>query len=125
MCLNKKVIAAVLAAGAVVYLLAPQRIGAVAPLLIFAVCPVSMLLMMRAMSGGKCSESARQRVDRADRDIEVAALRDELERRRVAQPRVPARGASAAPSEHAARARAASVMHAGTPRRRRAVLAEK
>ena len=55
MCLNPKVIAALAAVGVGVYLLAPNLVTAALPLLILAVCPLSMLLMGRAMMGEHAS----------------------------------------------------------------------
>ncbi len=53
MCFNWKVIAALAVAGAGVVVLAPDVLGAALPLLLLAACPLSMIVMMRAMSGGK------------------------------------------------------------------------
>ena len=51
MCINKRVVAG-LGAGALLLLaLSPRLLGAAAPLLIMAVCPLSMILMMRTMHG--------------------------------------------------------------------------
>lgn len=52
MCINLKVVAALAAAGAVVWVVAPGAVAAALPLLAVLVCPLSMLVMMRAMSGG-------------------------------------------------------------------------
>lgn len=81
-CLNWKVIAAVVAIGIGVYALAPGVAGGAVPLLVLAVCPLSMLLMMRAMGsmGSRTSE-----LESGDRDemtrlrAEVDALRAERE----------------------------------------------
>jgi hypothetical protein len=74
-CLNWKVFAALAALGVVIYALAPGLAAAAAPLLILAVCPLSMLLMMRAMgSMGSCKDQR----DSGDPD-EVARLRAEVE----------------------------------------------
>ena len=82
MCLNKKVIVGLVVAAAAIYLLAPNMFGAALPLLIFALCPLSMLLMMRMMSGGgnSCSTGSG-----SDPDAELAQLRGEVERLRVEQ----------------------------------------
>ena len=54
-CFNWKVIAALAATGIGLYALAPGAAAAAVPLLILAVCPLSMLLMTRAMgSMGSC-----------------------------------------------------------------------
>ncbi len=52
MCLNWKVLAALAAVGAGIYLWAPNLLAAALPLLILAVCPLSMVLMMGMMTGG-------------------------------------------------------------------------
>ena len=74
-CLNWKVIAALAGVGVVIYALAPGLAAAAVPLLVLAVCPLSMLLMMRAM--GSMGSCARQR-DTGDGD-EVTRLRAEVE----------------------------------------------
>jgi hypothetical protein len=51
MCINKKVVIGLAGAGVVLYLVAPGAIGAALPLLLLAICPLSMIVMMRAMSG--------------------------------------------------------------------------
>ncbi len=81
MCINRKVIAGLVAAGVIMYLVVPGAIGAALPLLILAICPLSMIVMMRAMSGGKAkSESPDQ-----NESSEVSELRAEVERLRVEQ----------------------------------------
>ncbi len=52
MCFNWKVAAGLTAAGVAVFAFAPNLIGAALPVLIIAACPLSMVVMMRAMSGG-------------------------------------------------------------------------
>ena len=53
MSFNWKVAGGLALVGLAVFAVAPSLVGvAVLPLLIFAICPLSMLLMMRAMSGG-------------------------------------------------------------------------
>jgi hypothetical protein len=49
MCLNWKVLASLAAVGVGVYLFAPGLLVEAVPILLLAVCPVSMLLMMWAM----------------------------------------------------------------------------
>ncbi len=41
-----------------VWALAPRFVGSVAPVLLIAICPLSMLLMMRGMRGGDASSSS-------------------------------------------------------------------
>jgi hypothetical protein len=49
MCLNWKVLASLAAVGVGVYLLAPGLLAEAVPILLLAVCPLSMLLMMWGM----------------------------------------------------------------------------
>jgi hypothetical protein len=49
MCLNPKVLAVLAAVGVGIYLFAPGLLAEVVPILLLAVCPLSMLLMMWAM----------------------------------------------------------------------------
>jgi L-asparagine transporter-like permease len=81
-CLNWKVIAALAAVGIGLYVLAPGLAGAALPLLVVAACPLSMLLMMRAMgSMGSCKPEDDTTSANADElaqlRAEVAALRAE------------------------------------------------
>lgn len=74
-CLNWKVVAAVGATAAALWAIAPGSVAALAPLLLLAICPLSMLLMMRAMgSGASCA---------TDRDAEITTLRAELDELRA------------------------------------------
>lgn len=96
MCLNKKVIGGLAVAAVAIYLFAPNLFGAALPLLIVAACPLSMLLMMRMMSGSgnaSCSTAPSE----TSGDPELAQLRAEVERLRAEQQGV-ARPTSA-PSE--------------------------
>ncbi len=81
MCFNKKVVIGLVAAGVVLYLVAPGAIGAALPLLLLAICPLSMFVMMRAMSGGKSKSDATGQSESS----EVNELRAEVERLRVEQ----------------------------------------
>lgn len=78
-CLNKKVVAALAATAAAVYLLAPNVFTVALPLLILAACPLSMLVMMRMMSPASASTA-----DSGDRGEEVANLRAEVAQLRLA-----------------------------------------
>ncbi|MBW3556529.1 MAG: DUF2933 domain-containing protein [Actinobacteria bacterium] len=77
-CFNWKVIAALAAIGLGLYALAPGAATAALPLLVLAACPLSMLLMMRAMGsmgGGGC----KTKNDASDTNSdEVAQLRSEV-----------------------------------------------
>lgn len=80
-CLNWKVMAALAAAGLGLYAFAPELAAAALPLLIVAACPLSMLLMMRAM-GPMGSSRTTDGTDDAD---EVARLRAEVATLRAEQ----------------------------------------
>lgn len=54
-CFNPKVLGGLAFTGLAVFLVAPGAFSAVLPLLFVAACPLSMVFMMRAMSGGRCS----------------------------------------------------------------------
>ncbi len=56
MCLNFKVLTALAAVGLGVYVWEPNLLAAALPLLILALCPLSMVLMMGMMGGGKQDE---------------------------------------------------------------------
>ena len=96
MCINKKVVAGLAVAGVAIFAFAPDLIGAALPLLILAVCPLSMLVMMRVMSGDKsksCAADGTTDIDAELRSLraEVARLRDdstvEAAPRRASEPR--------------------------------------
>jgi hypothetical protein len=77
-CLNWKVIAALASVGLGIYLVAPALAAAATPLRVLAICPLSMLLMMRAMgSTGRCTTRSDGGSDQAEAD-EVARLRAEV-----------------------------------------------
>ncbi|MGH2658300.1 MAG: DUF2933 domain-containing protein [Actinomycetota bacterium] len=52
MCLNWKVIGGLTVVGLGIWLAAPNLLAAALPVLLIAVCPLSMLLMMKAMDRG-------------------------------------------------------------------------
>lgn len=52
MCFNWKVVTGVAVAGLAVFAFAPSLIGATLPVLLIAACLLSLVVMMRAMSGG-------------------------------------------------------------------------
>ncbi len=57
MCINWRIVGALSLVGLAVFAVAPNLLGAALPLLVLAACPLSMLLMMRAMQGGGRCES--------------------------------------------------------------------
>lgn len=82
-CYDWRVITALVAVGGGVLLFAPGLIGAALPLLLVAVCPLSMMLMMKTMGGHdqNATPAAVQPVDRAEQlRTELAASRREQQR---------------------------------------------
>ena len=87
-CVNWKVIAGLAAVGLGVWIVAPGMVRGVVPLLIVAICPLSMLFVMRGMMAGQdtlqsqCSapaERTRQRRGGAlTRKERLAALQEQL-----------------------------------------------
>jgi hypothetical protein len=53
MCLNWKVLVGLGAVGLAIYLVAPEMVVAALPILLLAACPLSMLVMMKAMHGSQ------------------------------------------------------------------------
>jgi len=87
MCFNWKVAAGLTAAGVALFAFAPNLIGAALPVLIIAACPLSMIVMMRAMSGGSRCNTASNGTDgesnTATTPNEVARLRAEIDHLRA------------------------------------------
>ena len=87
MCFDKRVIGglAVIALG--IFVFTPNSFAAALPVLIVAACPLSMLLVMRIMSGSRegnsCSTGGSSRSD-AD---EISELRAQVQRLRTEQSR--------------------------------------
>ncbi len=83
-CYDWRVIVALGAVGVGVLLFAPNLIGGALPLLVLAACPLSMLLMMKAMGGQAPSttmSAATKPVDRAEQlRAELAVTRREHDR---------------------------------------------
>ena len=83
MCLNWKVLTGLAAVGLLVLVVAPQFIGVALPLLLVAACPLSMLFMMRGMSGnGIANQTASQTTQLpaggSTRDEQLAELQSRL-----------------------------------------------
>lgn len=70
-CLNWKVIGALVLVGLGVWAVAPNLLVGVLPILLIAVCPLSMMLMMRGMQGEHGSHHRG-----ADQETRVAPSRD-------------------------------------------------
>ncbi len=72
-CANWRVIATLVAVGAGVAVFAPNLIGAAIPFLLVAACPLSMLLMMRAMGGHPANPSPEPVFGSHDRPSQLRA----------------------------------------------------
>jgi len=77
MCLNWKVIAGLAVVGLLVLLVAPQLIWAALPILILAACPLSMLFMMRGMSGSGNQSASQPTQPQENRSPAARLTRDE------------------------------------------------
>ena len=96
MCINWKVVGALAVAGLGVLAFAPNLIAAALPILVLAACPLSMVVMMRAMSGGRRSEAEKARSEdgttteaRQGELAELQAKIDQLRAERGEQDNVP------------------------------------
>lgn len=92
MCINKRAVAAVAAVGVGLLVLSPRLGASLAPLLIMAICPLSMLLMMRAMNGRRADDDTTAPSvgdgdqQRRELEEEVNRLKAELTLRREDRP---------------------------------------
>lgn len=84
MCLDKKVLAGAAVAAAAIYVLAPNLIGAALPVLVMAICPLSMLIMMKAMA--RRDDTATEPARDGEAAAELADLRREVAELRQARP---------------------------------------
>lgn len=88
MCSKNKVVIGLIGAAVVVYLVAPGSVGASLPVLLLAICPLSMILMMKAMTSVKTeapTSSAGPGLN--DSGDEISRLRAEVAELRAATPR--------------------------------------
>ncbi|WP_162924772.1 DUF2933 domain-containing protein [Rubrobacter indicoceani] len=89
MCLNWKVLAGLIAAGVGLYFLAPELALAALPILVLAVCPLSMMLMMWSMRGTEDKESGLASEERLaslrEQQMALDKKIDALERTRSAE----------------------------------------
>jgi hypothetical protein len=76
-CLDWRVLIGLAGLGIGIYLVAPGLIAAAIPLLLLAACPLSMLLMMRAMGGQQSGPGPELPAERVGAD-RAAVLRQEL-----------------------------------------------
>ena len=79
LCFDKRIIGGLALVGVGVYAVAPELLGAALPLLILAICPLSMLLMMKMMMPGP---TGGQTPDAGGGGDEVATLRAEVDKLR-------------------------------------------
>ena len=82
MCFNWKVLAGLAAVAGGIYMVAPAAFAAALPLLFLAACPLSMLLMMKMMSGDngqKSSENTPSTTTPATATLAEAANADDLD----------------------------------------------
>ena len=88
-CINWRIVGALALVALAVLAVAPNLLGAALPLLVLAACPLSMLVMMRAMQGGGRCESRSgatagdSRFEPADSSAESARLRTEIDQLRT------------------------------------------
>lgn len=77
MCFNKRVLIGLGVVGLGVFAVSPRLLGTMAPLLILAACPLSMVFMMRAMNRDGASCGTKQ--PDAESDNQVAARNGTVE----------------------------------------------
>lgn len=58
MCINKRVVIGVAAVALALLAFAPGLLGRLAPVLVMAICPLSMVFMMRGMGGHRAEQPA-------------------------------------------------------------------
>lgn len=76
-CLNWKVIAGLVVVGAGIFALAPDLALSALPILLLAICPLSMMLMMRGMQGneGEAEEQGAAQEANLSREQQIDRLR--------------------------------------------------
>lgn len=84
MCINKRVVGGLALTALVLLALAPRQVAGLVPLLVMAVCPLSMLWMMRGMHGRRAADATgagdwqlREFEEEVNRLKAELALRDE------------------------------------------------
>lgn len=89
MCFNWRVLAGLAVVAAGVYIVAPAAFAAALPLLFLAACPLSMILMMKMMTGDNAQKSSDQAYsaspDAAPRLTNPGELDAELQRLQARQ----------------------------------------
>ena len=79
-CFNKRVVIGLGLVALVLLAFSPRLLGSVAPLLIFAVCPLSMLLMMRVMNRREPGSGPGTCTSKGDHDAQLRELVEEVNR---------------------------------------------
>jgi len=83
MCINKNVVAGAVVVGLALLVVAPRFLAGATPLLVMAICPLSMVVMMRGMSGRRDAAERNvpspQSADQ-DRDRELREMSEEVNR---------------------------------------------
>ncbi|MDP8978488.1 MAG: DUF2933 domain-containing protein [Actinomycetota bacterium] len=77
--MNRKALMVLAVAGVAIWVFAPQWIGAALPLLIVAICPLSMLFMMKAMNSGNGAAGEQRGGQSGTERPELAVADDSLE----------------------------------------------
>jgi hypothetical protein len=80
MCLNWKVLGGLAVVGLVIWVLAPELLARAVPVLIFAVCPLSMLMMMRGMQDSEHGAGRPHAAASSGSGGRIAELKDQLAR---------------------------------------------
>jgi hypothetical protein len=74
-CLNWKVIAGLVVVGAGIFALAPDLALSALPILLLAICPLSMMFMMKGMQGNEAGEQGAAQEDHLPREERIDRLR--------------------------------------------------
>ena len=78
MCLNWKVLTGLAVLGLAAWVVAPQLVLEILPLLLIVACPLSMLVMMGRMRGGQSAQANQLPAEGRTRDEHVTELRSRL-----------------------------------------------
>src|SRR5438552_18909259 len=86
-CINRNVLIGLAVVAGGVLLIAPGAFASLLPLLVVAICPLSMVFMMRGMNRGKSCEttSASSAAPAVDTDAELTRLRAEIDQLKAVQ----------------------------------------
>jgi len=79
MCINKRVVVGVGIVALALLALSPRLLASLGPVLVMAICPLSMVFMMRAMGGRHDAEPSTPATP-GDRDRDLRELEEEVNR---------------------------------------------